>query len=133
VRRIERFNDVTGPTGIMGIVAMAPPNQMCTIVVSEQLSSKAELDQPRSGLMPHFCPEAAVVPGPTRVQSILSFSLKRSETQALLSFLGVIRQIEIWRVAVLMVNRYADKAEANSFQRAVELRPRTSLGALRRS
>ena len=34
---------------------------------------------------------------------------------------SVIREIEIWRVAVLMINRYADKAEANSFQRAEEL------------
>ena len=34
---------------------------------------------------------------------------------------GVIREIEIWRVAVLMVNRYADEAEANSFTRAEEL------------
>jgi hypothetical protein len=37
---------------------------------------------------------------------------------------GVIREIEIWRVAVLMVNRYADEAEANSFMRAEELRPK---------
>ena len=34
---------------------------------------------------------------------------------------GVIREIEIWRVAVLMVDRYADEAEANSFMRAMEL------------
>jgi hypothetical protein len=34
---------------------------------------------------------------------------------------SVIREIEIWRVAVLMVNRYAGDAEANSFRRAVEL------------
>ena len=34
---------------------------------------------------------------------------------------SVIRDIEIWRVAVLMVNRYADEAEANSFRRAEEL------------
>ena len=34
---------------------------------------------------------------------------------------GVIREIEIWRVALLMVNRYADEAEANSFGRAEEL------------
>ena len=34
---------------------------------------------------------------------------------------SVIREIEIWRVAMLMVNRYADEAEANSFQRAEEL------------
>ena len=36
----------------------------------------------------------------------------------------MIREIEIWRVAVLMVNRYADEAEANSFMRAEELRPK---------
>jgi hypothetical protein len=33
----------------------------------------------------------------------------------------VIREIEIWRVAMLMANRYADEAEANSFQRGEEL------------
>jgi hypothetical protein len=33
----------------------------------------------------------------------------------------VIREIEIWRVAMLMINRYADQAEANSFRRAEEL------------
>jgi hypothetical protein len=36
----------------------------------------------------------------------------------------VIRKPEIWRVAVLMINRYADEAEANSFLRAEELRPK---------
>ena len=35
---------------------------------------------------------------------------------------SVIREIEIWRVAVLMVNRYADEAEANSSCRAQEAR-----------
>jgi hypothetical protein len=34
---------------------------------------------------------------------------------------SLIREIEIWRVAVLMVNRYAGDAEANSFRGAVEL------------
>src|SRR5712671_4254358 len=34
---------------------------------------------------------------------------------------SVIREIEIWRVAVLMTNRYTDEAEANSFRRAEEL------------
>ena len=34
---------------------------------------------------------------------------------------SVIREIEIWLVALLMVNRYADEAEANSFGRAEEL------------
>jgi hypothetical protein len=32
----------------------------------------------------------------------------------------VIREIEIWRAAVLMINRYADEAGANSFRRAEE-------------
>ena len=36
-------------------------------------------------------------------------------------------------MAILMVNRYADEAEANSFQRAEELRPKGEFGALRRS
>ena len=43
---------------------------------------------------------------------------------------SVIPEIEIWRVAVLMINRYADEAGANSFQRAEELRPK---GESRRS
>ena len=34
---------------------------------------------------------------------------------------SVIHEIEIWRAAVLMLSRYAGDAEANSFQRAVEL------------
>ena len=33
---------------------------------------------------------------------------------------SVIREIEIWRAAVLMLSRYAGDAEANSFRRAVE-------------
>ena len=42
----------------------------------------------------------------------------------------MIREIEIWGVAVLMINRYADDAEAKGFGRAVELRPK---GESRRS
>jgi hypothetical protein len=34
---------------------------------------------------------------------------------------GVMREIEIWRVAALMVKRCADEPEANSFMRAGEL------------
>jgi hypothetical protein len=34
---------------------------------------------------------------------------------------SVIREIEIWRAAVLMISRYAGDAEANSFRRALEL------------
>ena len=37
---------------------------------------------------------------------------------------SVIREIEIWRAAVLMLSRYAGDAEANRFRRAVELRPK---------
>jgi hypothetical protein len=43
---------------------------------------------------------------------------------------SVIREIEIWRAAVLMLSRYAGDAEANRFRRAVELRP---MGESRRS
>jgi hypothetical protein len=43
---------------------------------------------------------------------------------------SVIREIEIWRAAVLMLSRYAGDAEASSFRRAVELRPK---GESRRS
>jgi hypothetical protein len=35
--------------------------------------------------------------------------------------LGVIQEIDIWRVAVLMVKRYADDAEVHADQRADEL------------
>jgi len=35
--------------------------------------------------------------------------------------LGMIQEIDIWRLAVLMVNRYADDAEANADRRAEEL------------
>ena len=34
--------------------------------------------------------------------------------------LSVLREIEIWRVAALMVSRYPGEAEANSFRRAEE-------------
>jgi hypothetical protein len=46
---------------------------------------------------------------------------------------SVIHEIEIWCAAVLMLSRYAGDAEANSFGRVMELRPKASLGALRRS
>jgi hypothetical protein len=36
-------------------------------------------------------------------------------------FPGAIREIDIWRVAVLMVNRYADEAVAKSVSLAEEL------------
>src|SRR5271169_6342804 len=42
VRRIERFIDVTGPTGIIGIVAIFFPHQ----ISAGELSSKLEPDQP---------------------------------------------------------------------------------------
>jgi hypothetical protein len=43
----------------------------------------------------------------------------RSVSSAIVS--SVIREIEIWRAAVLMISRYAGDAEANSFRRALEL------------
>jgi hypothetical protein len=57
-------------------------------------------------------------------------SVKNFETEALLTFLVVIREIDIWRIAVLMVNRYADAAEAKADRCADELRPK---GESRRS
>jgi hypothetical protein len=41
----------------------------------------------------------------------------------------VVQEIDIWRVAVLMVNRYAD-AEANADRHADELRPKGESSAL---
>ena len=35
--------------------------------------------------------------------------------------MGVIQEIDVWRVSVLMVKRYADDAEAAADQRADEL------------
>ena len=62
-----------------------------------------------------------------RIETIEGFSLRcitRSSNpkQSSATVPGVIREIEIWRVAVLMVNRYADEAEANSSCRAQEAR-----------
>ena len=49
--------------------------------------------------------------------SLRSRTLKRKS----ISVLGVIQEIDIWRVAVLMVKRYSDDAEANADRRADEL------------
>jgi hypothetical protein len=57
--------------------------------------------------------------GPHEGSASPVFLGQQFETQALYRS-SVIREIEIWRVAVLMVNRYADEAEANSFRRAEE-------------
>ena len=38
--------------------------------------------------------------------------------------LDVIQEIDIWRVAVLMVKRYADDAEANADRAPTNLKPR---------
>jgi hypothetical protein len=50
--------------------------------------------------------------------------VKQFETQAMLRFFSVIREMEIWRAAVMMLSRYAGDAEANRFRRAEELRPK---------
>jgi len=46
-------------------------------------------------------------------------SVKQIARQPLLP--AVIREIDIWRVAVLMVNRYGDEAKLDSLRRAAEL------------
>ena len=50
-----------------------------------------------------------------------NFPRSRTSKRTSVTVLGVIREIDIWRVAVLMVNRYADDAEANADRRADEL------------
>ena len=45
----------------------------------------------------------------------------RTSKRKSLTVLDVIQEIDIWRVAVLMVKRYADDAEANADRRADEL------------
>jgi hypothetical protein len=51
---------------------------------------------------------------------ILPYLVKQFETQVLLS-LQHEREIEIWRIAVLMVNQHAQVAQASSFRHAEEL------------
>ena len=57
-------------------------------------------------------------PDQRRVRPVLVQAIRNTSSAIVPS---VIREIEIWRVAVLMINRYADEAEANSFRRAEEL------------
>jgi hypothetical protein len=61
---------------------------------------------------------------PASIRSILERSrpfLRQSVRNASqVRLTGVIREIDIWRVAVLMVKRYADDAEANAHSRADE-------------
>ena len=45
----------------------------------------------------------------------------------LLPLHSVIREIEIWRVAVPMIKRYAGDPEANGFQRAEQLVVKSSI------
>jgi hypothetical protein len=55
-----------------------------------------------------------------RVRPVLS--PQSSNSQHKLSYRpDVILEIEIWHAALLMVNRYADKAKLNSLRRAAEL------------
>jgi hypothetical protein len=49
------------------------------------------------------------------------FPAVRTPKRRLVTVVHVIREIDIWRVAVLMVKRYADDAEANADRRADEL------------
>jgi hypothetical protein len=55
-----------------------------------------------------------------RVRPVLS--PQSSNSQHKLSYRpDVILEIEIWSVAVMMINRYADEAKLNSLRRAAEL------------
>jgi hypothetical protein len=49
------------------------------------------------------------------------FLRSRTSKRKSVTVFDVIQEIDIWRVAVLMVNRYADDAEANADRRAEEL------------
>ena len=55
-----------------------------------------------------------------RVRPVLSPQSSNSQHKLSYRF-SVIREIEIWRVALLMVNRYAAEATVNSLRRAAEL------------
>jgi len=50
-----------------------------------------------------------------------NFLRSRTSKRKSVIVFDVILEIDIWRVAVLMVNRYADDAEANADRRAEEL------------
>ena len=45
----------------------------------------------------------------------------RASKRESVTVLGVIQEIDIWRIAVVKVKRYADDAEANADRRADEL------------
>jgi len=50
-----------------------------------------------------------------------TFLRSRTSKRKSVTVFDVIQEIDIWRVAVLMVNRYADDAEASADRRADEL------------
>ena len=55
-----------------------------------------------------------------RVRPVLSPQSSNSQHK-LCYCVNVILEIEIWSVAVMMINRYADEAKLNSLRRAAEL------------
>ena len=57
------------------------------------------------------CAERDSEPNSLRLRTLIRESV---------TVLGVIQEIDVWRVVVLMVKRYADDAEANADQRADE-------------
>jgi len=65
---------------------------------------------------PHQAPIGGVL-----VQRSRPFSPSSSSKRSQARLPGVIQEIDIWRVAMLMVKRYADNAEANADRRADEL------------
>ena len=59
--------------------------------------------------------------GYARLESKSNFFSQELRNRSFASLPGVIREIDIWRVAVLMVNRYADAAEAKADRCADDL------------
>jgi hypothetical protein len=93
VRRIERFNIVAGPTGIMGIVASFPQDQMniSRAALIEIKASSTPIDS-----MPHLCPVHCSQMDPTS-WSMLVYSMNG--------------EIDCLHVGVLMVNHRAQEAQ----------------------
>jgi hypothetical protein len=59
--------------------------------------------------------------GYARLESKPNFLSQEIRNRSFANLPGVIREIDIWRVAVLMVNRYADAAEVKADRCADEL------------
>src|SRR5215469_15928231 len=70
-----------------------------------------------SGRLTQACTHPLTTSGPSASPMSPGQSIRNRGSAIVLS---VLREIEIWRVAVLMVSRCAGEADANSFRRAEE-------------